>query len=82
MAKATNTIVVHGLSFEEVCITAEIKSRTAAYKGCAVHVNTRINKEGVGVKSKKRMFSVYWYLSDWYDADCTMATFVNGVETT
>jgi hypothetical protein len=72
-----NKIRVSGVSFEVACENARLLSLTDDYKGCAVHVNVHVVKtikDEVGLY----MFVAIFGTSDWYDSDCTVATYVNG----
>jgi hypothetical protein len=47
------------------CLAGKARSEEPDYKGCGVHVNYKVRGET-------------YYLSDWYNDDSTVATYVNG----
>jgi hypothetical protein len=53
---------------EYACFVGKQRSEQPDYKDCGVHVNYRVRSDT-------------FYLSDWYDSDSTLATYVNGERT-
>jgi hypothetical protein len=58
--------------FKDVC---DLAQKESALSSCGRHVNCKVQViDGVPQVS-------HVYTSDWYDSDCTLATYINGDRT-
>lgn len=74
-----NKVIVIGMTYEDVCTTAKLRSTTKACEGTVIHVNAVVQRNYVIRPQHERAhFDVMFQLSNWSTSDSTVASFLNG----